>query len=253
MTWDRLIDWLGSSLLLSLRISPIFAFAPPFTLVRTPPLVRVMLALGLSTAMVSATAAASPPTLSLATILPIAVSELMLGATFVLVFQVAYAAIQVAGRTVDIQAGFGLAAVLDPTTRAQMPLIGSLYVFAAGAVFFGLDGHLQLVRILAASVEAVPLGQAVAPRSLTPLTTFVATAFMSGFGVAGGAILALFLTDMGIALLSRTAPQMNVLVLGFQVKTLLLMAVLPLTMGASAALLARLASVTLEAVPAMLT
>lgn len=253
MAPENLIGWLAASLLLSLRISPVFAFAPPFTLVRVPPLVRVIIALGLSTALVSATPALVVlPNLTLASILPVALAELLLGASFVLIFQIAHAAIQVAGRTVDIQAGFGLAAVLDPTTRAQMPLVGSLYAFTAGAVFFGLDGHLQFVRIIAASIEAVPLGQAVAPQSLEPLTRFLAVAFLTGFGVAGGAILALFLTDLGIAFLSRTAPQMNALVLGFQAKTLLLLVVLPMTFGVSAALLARLVSITLEALPTML-
>jgi flagellar biosynthetic protein FliR len=75
--------------------------------------------------------------------------------------------------------------------------------------------------------------------------------FAIAFGVAGGVILMLFLADVAISLLSRTAPQMNVLVLGFQVKTLLLMIALPLTLGVSAALLARMSSTILQALPAL--
>jgi flagellar biosynthetic protein FliR len=68
-------------------------------------------------------------------------------------------------------------------------------------------------------------------------------------GVAAASILALFLVDMVIALLSRTVPQMNVLVLGFQVKSLVLFLVLPLSFGMAGALFLRLMTLTLEALP----
>jgi len=47
-------------------------------------------------------------------------------------------------------------------------------------------------------------------------------------------------------------PQMNVLVLGLQVKTILILVVLPTTFGFAGALLARLARVTLEALPGLM-
>ena len=249
---DPFVGWLVATLLLSLRISPVLAFAPPFTLVRTPALVRVLLALGLSGVMVGALPQMAVPQIAAGPLVAAAVRELLIGSTFVMAFQAAFAAIYVAGRTVDIQAGFGLASLVDPTSRVQTPLVGSIYAYAAGAVFFGMNGHLDLLRVIAASLEAVPLGQATLPQDLGPLTAFLGAVFAVAFGVAGGVILALFLADIAISLLSRTAPQLNVLVLGFQVKTLLLMAALPLTLGVSGALLARLASITLEAVPALI-
>ena len=115
-----------------------------------------------------------------------------------------------------------------------------------------MGGHLDLLRLIAASLEIVPLGQAGLPSDLGPLTAFLGATFAIAFGVAGGLILVLFLTDIAIALLSRTAPQLNVLVLGFQVKTVLLMVGLPLTLGVSAALLARMSSTILQALPALI-
>lgn len=249
---DPFMTWLTATLLLSLRISPVLAFGPPFTLMRTPPLIRVLLALGLSGVMAGALPRMPVPALEAGPLIAAAARELLLGSIFVMAFQLAFGAIYVAGRTIDIQAGFGLAALVDPTSQARTPLVGSVYAYAAGAVFFGLDGHLDLMRIIAASIEVVPLGQAVLPQDLGPLTAFIGAVFAIAFGVAGGVILALFIADVAVALISRTAPQMNVLVLGFQVKTLLLMVALPLTLGVSGALLARLASTTLQALPALI-
>ncbi|HYC68883.1 flagellar biosynthetic protein FliR [Brevundimonas sp.] len=250
---DSLTGWLIASLLISLRISPVLAFAPPFTLMRVPALFRVLLSLGLSGLMAAGLPGLTPPPAEAGALAAAAARELLLGATIVLAFQAAFGALYVAGRTVDIQAGFGLAALVDPTSRAQTPLVGSIYAYAAGVVFFAMGGHLDLLRIVAASLEAVPLGRATLPSDLGPLAAYLGTVFTLAFGVVGGLILVLFLTDIAIALLSRTAPQLNVLVLGFQVKTALLMIAMPLTLGVSGALLARMSSTVLQALPALMT
>lgn len=247
------IDWVVASLLLSLRVAPVLTFAPPFTLVRMPALFRLLLGLALSGLMVGSGLVADGPPIELGALVQAGLNELVIGAIIVFAFQAAFAAIYVAGRTVDIQSGFGLASVVDPTSGVQTPLVGSIYAYAAGAVFFGMDGHLDLMRMLAASLEILPLGGDREAINIAAISAFLATVFAIAFGVAGGVILALFITDLAIALLSRTAPQLNVLVLGFQVKTVLVMVALPLTLGTSAALLARLGSTTLGALPVLMS
>lgn len=253
MTFAVLTGWVTACLLLSLRIAPVFALAPPFTLIRMPLLFRLLLGLGLSASLVSANPSATAlPDMALSTLVPAAIRELMLGALFVLAFQLVFAALYMAGRTIDIQAGFGLALLIDPHSHAQTPLVGTLFAYAAAALFFAMDGHIDLLRILSASVEAIPLGSWALPISLDRLSAFISAVFLTAFGVAGAAILALFLIDMVIALLSRTVPQMNVLILGFQVKTIVLLLVLPISFGVGGALLVRMMRMTLEALPGLL-
>ncbi|MBV8975802.1 MAG: flagellar biosynthetic protein FliR [Alphaproteobacteria bacterium] len=248
-----LADWAASALVLGLRLAPVFAFAPPFTLVPMPVFFRVLFALGLSIVLIGGhrdlalLSAENLPQLAEA-----AVHELALGLLIVLAFQVGFGALYIAGRTIDIQAGFGLAGLVDPATRSQVPLIGTLFAYAAAAVFFGFDGHVALLRFLSASLDAIPLGTWVLPHSIARISAFMALMSLSAFGVAGATILALFLSDVSIALLSRTVPQMNVLVLGFQVKTILLLLVLPLSFGAAGALIVRFAAVLLEALPRLI-
>lgn len=253
MAGGGLFGWSFSALLLSLRVAPVFAFAPPFTLIRMPMTFRMLMSLGVAACIIAANPAAAALTgTGAGAILVIAVRELMLGMIFMLAFQLSYAALQFAGRTVDIQAGFGLSTLIDPTTRGAMPLVGTLFVYATGAVFFAMDGHAELLRMLAASLDAVPLGAHQLPDSPAALVSFISLVFLTAFGVAGGAMLALFLCDLAIAMLSRTVPQMNVLILGFQVKTIVLLLVLPLTFGAGGALLARMSRITLESLPGLI-
>lgn len=255
MTESGLIGWAFSAMLLSLRVAPVFAFAPPFTLVRMPMLFRMLMSLGLAACIVAANPAAAALTdagAGAGAVLAIAVRELLLGMIFVVAFQFTFAALQVAGRAIDIQAGFGLSLLIDPATRGSVPLTGTLFVYAAAAIFFAADGHVELVRLLAASLDAVPLGAHQLAATPASLVAFISLTFLSAFGVAGGAMLALFLCDLAIAALSRTVPQMNVLVLGFQVKTIVLLLVLPVVFGMAGALLARMTRITLETLPGLI-
>lgn len=244
--------WLASSFLLSLRLSPALALAPPFSMTRTPGFVRAMLGLGLAGCLAGSRPGATFADLSAGGLLVGAAAELALGMVFVLALHVMFAALQTAGRMIDVQVGFGLAGVLDPMSGAQSPIVGTLFAYLAGAVFFALGGHLDLLRIVAASLDATPLGQPHLPGSLAALTGYVSLIFLAAFGVVGSVILCLFIADLAIALMSRTVPQMNVLVFGFQVKSLLLLLVLPATLGVSGALLARMTTITLEALPVLL-
>lgn len=253
MDGNTLIGWAGSVLLLSLRVAPVFALAPPFTLVRMPRSFRLLLGLGLAACVAAANpAAAALHDFSAAAILTIAVRELLLGTIFVVAFQLTFAALQMAGRTIDIQAGFGLSMLIDPTTRGSMPLTGTLFAYAAALVFFAANGPGELIRLFAVSLDAVPLGAYQLAASPAPLLAFISLVFLTAFGIAGGAMLALFLVDAAIAMLSRTVPQMNVLVLGFQIKTIVLLVVLPITFGTAGALFARMTRLTLEALPGLI-
>jgi len=172
----------------------------------------------------------------------------MLGMVFVMAFQVMFGMLHLAGRTIDIQAGFGLALLIDPSTKGQVPLVGTFFAYATGLIFFAMSGPNDLLRLLGESLRIIPLGTGNLPSNeLVRIVALMGALSVTSFGVAGTAILTLFLVDAAIALLSRTVPQMNVLVLGFQVKTLLLLLILPIMFGATGALFARMSTITLEA------
>ena len=246
------ISYSFSAVLLSLRVAPVFAFAPPFTLVRMPRTFRMLMALGIAACLVAANSShAVLQDTSPGSLLVAAAMELLLGILFMAAFQLCFAALQVAGRAVDIQAGFGMSLLIDPTTRGSMPLTGTLFVYAAGAIFFAMDGHADLLRLLAASLDAIPLGGWQMFASPAPLISFISLSFLCAFGVAGGVMLALLMCDLAITFLSRTVPQMNVLVLGFQVKTIVYLLVVPIVFGTAGALLARMMRITLETLPGL--
>ena len=245
-----LSDQAVAILLLTLRVVPAFAFTAPFTLLRVPAIVRVLLSISLAAWLVAANPAQTWQSgfaehgLVLA-----AMNELVLGIGLSLSLHFAFAALLTVGRAIDIQAGFGLAVLVDPTTKSQMPLVGTLFAYAAAAIFFTSDGPANLLAIWSASVQAIPLGTGALSGDLGRLLGYLSSAFVIACGLGGAIMLALFLADLAIAFMSRTLPQMNVMLLGFQVKALMTLALLPAAVALSGALFVRLLRTALEAAP----
>lgn len=250
---EDLTDQAIAILLVSLRIAPTLAFAPPFTLIRVPATIRVMLGIALAGWLVSSHPATSwqADFWSHGLFLTV-IGELLLGIALALSLQLAFAALLTAGRAIDIQAGFGLAVLIDPTTRSQLPLVGTLFAYAAGAVFFATEGPADLLAIWSESLDRVPLGSAGIGGDVTVLTAYISGVFVMAFGLGGLIMLALFLADIAVAFLSRTLPQMNVMLLGFQVKAIATLAVLPVAIGVSGTLFLRMLRYALETAPRLI-
>ncbi|WP_088307308.1 flagellar biosynthetic protein FliR [Novosphingobium sp. B 225] len=243
---DALAIWVASSLLLTLRIAPTLMFAPPFTLIRVPRTILAMLGLTLAAVLVSANPAARLAEVTPAVLATGAISELLAGLIPLIALQLMFAALYLVGRTIDIQSGFGLALLIDPGTRAQTPLVGTFFAYIAGVTFFAMDGHLALLRFWSASLSAVPLGGVVRLGGVGALGEYMLTTSLIALGIGGAAILGLFLTDVVIAMASRTVPQLNALLLGIQVKAILVLALLPIAFGTSAALYVQLVASALS-------
>ena len=237
---ENLTDTVFAILLVTLRLGPTMAFAPPFTLLRIPVPIRVLLAVSMSIWLV-----ASRPELVVqigegSSFLVLALGELLVGVALALGLQLTFAAILWAGRAVDIQAGFGLAMLADPTTNAQIPLAGTILAYGAGMIFFAIGAHYDVIALWAASFDALPVGYDLLSPNIAAVAQFMSVLFLLAVGLVGISILSIFLTDLVIAFLSRTLPQMNVLLLGFQVKAMVMLITLPICLTFALGLYLRL-------------
>ena len=221
MTLSIDLAWLTGTLLLAARIAAATVLTPVFGPTQIPAPVRVLIALALSAFLLLAIPIALPPLESAAGLAVATVGELLLGASLAFGFLVAYSATQLAGRVLDIQLGYGAASVLNPTTQTPAPLIGTVFGMAAVAVFLAMDGHHVLLRALALSVEHYPPGTLAFDHDFSEHLTFSGAMFTFGLALAAPVMLSLLLSDIALAVMARSMPQLNIFVLSFSVKIVL--------------------------------
>lgn len=212
--------WITATLLAAIRISPLFIMAPGLGSLHIPMMARGLFVLGLASMLIAAPLQSTGATLptDIGGLFLMAMSELLIGATLAFGLMAGFAAFQFGGRILDLQIGFGIANIFDPLTRAQMPMLGSALQLAALMVFFSMDGHLVILQGVAFSLERIPLGT---PFTELPIAAIVAqfgTMFTFGLAIVAPVMIVLLLLDVGLAVISRTMPQVNIFFVTIPIK-----------------------------------
>jgi len=218
------VEALLATLLLSVRLAPVLVMTPVLGSVRLPSSVKALVVLGLSAVLVLGLPPEALPRmlqLDAAALLVAAITELVLGAALAFGLICAFAAFSMAGRIIDAQAGFGVAQLFDPATRSQMPVVASAFAQIALVLFFLLDIHHAVMRGLALVVEKIPPGASFDLAAAAPMVLTQAGAlFALGFALVAPVVFWLLLVELGLSVLARALPQMNILLLGMPVRIL---------------------------------
>ncbi len=223
--------WALAVFLVWLRVGVIFMMSPVFTGLHGLVTVRVLLSLMLSFVLVSGLKLAPAPAsaLEVGPVVLASLLELAVGATLAFGVMAAFAAFSVAGKVLDIQAGFGIGSVYDPVTRAGAPLFATMLNMVAVVVFFGLDAHHALLRGIAYSLQQVAPGAGFAALDADAVVRQFGLMFSLGVALIVPVMLCLLLVEVGLAVISRVLPQMNVFIVLIPVKLVAAMAIFALT------------------------
>ena len=215
--YDLLQNHAAVFLLLLTRVSGLFVAAPFFGSMNVPQTIRVGATVAISFAIfpaVDAMGAVAAP----ATVLGFAIAvirELFIGWLIGFVAYVSFAAINMAGKMMDMQVGFSIVNVMDPTSGQQIPLIGSFLYNLGLIVFVVTNGHHALISSLVESFRFIPLLAANPDASLVELIAkFTVGIFVTGVQIAIPVTFAVLMTNVGLGILARTMPQLNIFVVG---------------------------------------
>jgi type III secretory pathway component EscT len=197
---EALASWLGSALLLALRLAPLVLLAPWLAAGYAPRLVQLAITACLVVCLMPSVLAAplalpdGPLLLAL-----LAVRELLIG----LVLAVALAVPVLAARWGGELIGLSIAGPDQDAPYARF------YDLFAAALFVTLGGHRIALAALARSLERAPLAQLSAPSDalqiLTGSALLLGDAAVTAILIALPVLIALALTDALLALLARLA------------------------------------------------
>lgn len=216
-TFEAAQNGLVGFLLVSMRVTGLVMLSPPFTSV--PRLVRIALVLAFSAALFRAPAVVAD--IDLGALMILLAEEFVRGGLMAFGVIVGFAAFSLGARLIDVQVGFGLGQVLDPSTQRPAPVLSAAFTLLASVVFLATDGHHLMLRGFALGLERFPVA-APWPTDLIGQGVFhqVQGLFTLGLALVAPVVLCLVLVELGLGAMARNLPQMNVFVVGIPIKVL---------------------------------
>jgi len=218
------------------RISGLMLTAPVFNSLGLPRQVRVFLALAMSLLVTPVYLGTSlPPVTQLASYAHLMANEVLVGLLLGLGVSILFAGVQIAGQIVSQISGVSLADVFNPGFDENISVFSHLFYLMTLAVFVAIGGHREMTAALLDTFVWAPPGHAVLGESFVEvLTSLMSQSFALGVRASAPILIALSLATLVLGLVSRTMPQLNVLVVGFGLNSLLTIAMTMLALGAVA-------------------
>jgi flagellar biosynthetic protein FliR len=218
------------------RTGALVMTAPIFSTQSLPRRVRALIAVAMSLLVAPAFLGTSMPAVeNIGEYGRMLASEALVGLLLGFGMNILFSGIQVAGQIVGQLSGLSLAEVFSPGFEEDVSVFSQLFYFLTLAVFVAVGGHRIMTEALLDTFAAAPPGHAALGSNFVDVLVSVLTqSFQLGIRAAAPLMVALLLSNLVLGLISRTLPQINVIVVGFSVNSLLVMALMFLSVGAVA-------------------
>jgi len=166
-------------------------------------------------------------------VLVVLVQELIVGAVLGLTARLAISSLQVAGTVVAQQLGLGFVTAVDPTQNQQGLLVGNFLTVLGITLIFATDLHHLVIAGLDESYSLFAPGEMPLVGDVAQhVTKVIATSFRIGIQLSAPFLVFGLLFNLGLGVLSRLMPQMQVFFIGLPLSILLGFLLLIVVIGA---------------------
>ena len=201
-----MIETATAGILIFSRLAGLLMLVPGISSRAVPAYARLLVAVPLTFLLLPVVGRMPPPT-ELSTLFGQVASEALFGVAMGLSVSLVFGALSTAAEVLSAQSGLQIASMLDPVTMTQPGAVGVLVTWLGTGVFLGANLHLRCITALGASLQAIPPGQAssafLAADLLVPLG---GVALSTGIQLAGPLTAFVFCVNLGLSLLGRMAP-----------------------------------------------
>ncbi len=210
-----------------LRGTAFVYFCPPFNTSAIPFPVKTVIAAGLAVPAITVLSHDVLPTTTPALLVAVVI-QLAIGALMGFVIQLFVGALEGAGALIDQFSALNLPPSIDPLGLDQTPIIGQLYEWLATVLIFTSGGSILISEGLVRSFSAV--GTVVPKADMQRLPTLIAgdvTDFFAGaVEIAAPVVAVVFVSQILLGLLAKSAPQANIYSLSFPLELLIVLVAL---------------------------
>ena len=130
-----------------------------------------------------------------------------------------FSLVGLSGEVMDMQMGLAMSNMYDPGSNVQLPLTGGFYNIALMLLFFVTNAHGNLIEIVFESFRIVPVDSfALNPDIGLYIMRLFGLVLTFSFRFAMPVMAAELLTETAVGIIMRAVPQINVFVVGLQMK-----------------------------------
>ncbi len=145
--------------------------------------------------------------------------ELVLGLTMGFVVLMSIDCLKFAGELIGMQVGFSFVQVVDPESSRGQAIIAEFFQVLGVLMFLAVSGHIILIQAFVQGFDMVPVAQLKLPDGvIAEVARCSATIFLVGLQVSLPVIAVILIGDVGLGIIARTVPRLNVFQVGFSLK-----------------------------------
>jgi flagellar biosynthetic protein FliR len=224
---------LEQMLLIFVRISAFIFIAPFYSISNVPVRLRAGLAFFIALVIFPVL---PKGTLAYSTVIEYAVlviKEAIAGVLIGLSANICYSIISFAGRIIDMDIGFAMVSVLDPVSKEQTSITGTFYNYVFMLIMVCSDMPHYLLRAIIDAYQLIPLGNVQFDMNslYDSFLMYLADYLIIGFRIVLPVFAVILVSNIILGILAKVAPQMNMFVIGIQLKILMGLITIFLTIG----------------------
>lgn len=146
-------------------------------------------------------------------------SEVLVGIILGFFTSICYYILSFAGQMMDMEIGFAMVNELDPVSKIQTTITSTYYSYVVMLIMLVTNLHHYLIIAFADAFKIIPVGGAkFSPKLYLLMIEFIKEYFIIGFRIILPIFAATLVLNVVLAILAKVAPQMNMFVIGIQLK-----------------------------------
>ena len=219
-----MVDWAQLYLfeLIFMRMSGFLLFNPLLGRSNLPAMVKTGMALVLSILVFGTAGTGVPQPDTLVELAFRLLLELGIGLVLGFVMRVVFSVVQIGGEVIDTQMGMTMAQIYDASSQANLSVTGGVLNVLMLLLFFAGNGHHTLLRIVMTSGEVVPFGEAaLSSAAANAMLSLFVECTVLGIKLCMPILAAELLGQVGMGVLMKAIPQINVFSINIELKVLI--------------------------------
>lgn len=150
----------------------------------------------------------------------ILVKELVVGVTLGFMANITMSIVSMAGQFIDREMGFSMVSNFDPTVNSETTIIAEFYSRLIMVIMLVSNMHYFILSAIADSFDLIPLGNVTmdSGKVYDTMISYMIDYFVIALRISFPIMIVIMLLNMVLGILAKTAPQMNMFVIGIQLK-----------------------------------